>query len=101
MLLCCAIASESKFVFQADDTSDTVIIDSDEAMTRTVILTVTTMITIVTAMMTMLMYCSGQVNKYALPVVQRLLLQDVSASAQELVRLGDTLLHGRHKHCRV
>jgi len=42
-----------------------------------------------------------QVSKYALPVVHRLLLQDVSASAQALVRLGDILLHGRHKQCRA
>ena len=65
------------------------------------------MMMIVTVMMTMIvtvkitktMFSSRQVGKYALPVVQRLLLQGVSASAQELVRLGDTLLHGQHKHC--
>ena len=39
------------------------------------------------------------VNKHALPVVQRLLLRDVSASAQELVRLGGILLHGQHRLC--
>ncbi len=61
--------------------------------------TVRTMITIVTVVMTRMMYSSRQVNKYALPVVQRLLLQDVSASAEELVRLGGILSHGRHKHC--
>ncbi len=62
-------------------------------------MTVTTMMTIVTVMMTRMVHSSGQVSKYALPVVQRLLLQDVSASAAELVRLGGTLSHGRHKHC--
>ena len=46
-----------------------------------------------------MMHSSGQVSKYALPVVQRLLLQDVHASAEELVRLGGSLLHDRHKPC--
>jgi len=97
LLPCCAVAVQiCRPGRNIDDTSEMMPIDGDEHID---IDTVMMMVMIVVVMMTMMMYSSGQVSKYALPVEQRLLLQDVSASAQELVRLGGTLLHGQHRHC--